>query len=144
MSQHPEVPHLALLEGSKAGDIDLLVSTFTDDAVMMPPNDTTLYGKEEIRAWWAEYFQWFQVGSYVETDHDVTVAGEQAFQRMSLSIIIVPKRRGARIRDEIRTLTVWRFDDGAWKVSHHMWNSTNPVGSGTTRYLNKIQQRKNT
>jgi hypothetical protein len=26
---------------------------------MMPPNDTALFGKEEIAEWYKEYIQWF-------------------------------------------------------------------------------------
>jgi ketosteroid isomerase-like protein len=138
-----EIPHQRVLEASRSGDMDALVNLYADDAVVMPPNDTTLYGKEEIGAWWQEYFQWFQIASSIETDRDITIADDQAFQRAVLSIVIVPKRGGARIRDEVRTLTVWRLGaGGAWKISHEIWNSTKPVGSGTSRYMTRYMQKK--
>jgi uncharacterized protein (TIGR02246 family) len=134
-----------ILEASHSGDLKDLLALFADDAVLMPPNDTTLYGKEEIGEWWKEYFQWFQVNSTIETEGDLVVAGDQAFHRSSLSIVIVPRKRGTRITDDVRTLTVWRRQaDGSWKISHQMWNSTKPVGSGTNRYMSKMVQRKNT
>ena len=34
----------ALNEAGKAGDIDPLISRYADDVIVMPPNDTTLYG----------------------------------------------------------------------------------------------------
>jgi len=34
----------ALNEAGKAGDIDALISMYADDVIVMPPNDTTLYG----------------------------------------------------------------------------------------------------
>lgn len=143
MTGPEEVPHQHVIDASRSGDVDALVSLFADDAVVMPPNDTTLYGKEEIRAWWGEYFQWFQIESSVETDCEVTMVNDQAFQRALISIVIVPRRGGSKIRDDVRTLTVWRHDDaGSWKISHQIWNSTKPVGSGTSRYMTRVMQKK--
>jgi ketosteroid isomerase-like protein len=118
---------------------------FADDAIFMPPNDTTVFGKDEIRAWWEEYFSFFRVTSSVETEREVTAAGDQVFDRAAFSVTIVPKERGPRITDDIRSLTVWKNDaaDG-WKISHQIWNSTKPVGSGTNRYMTRMLQKKRT
>src|SRR5262245_17566505 len=97
-----------VIDTSTSGDINGLAALFTDDAVVMPPNDTTLFGTEEIREWWKEYFQWFEVTSSVVTDTNLTIAGDQAFHRGSMSIVIQPKGKGEQIRDDIRSLTVWR------------------------------------
>ena len=126
-----------------SGNISALVSMFEDDAVLMPPNDTTVYGKEEIQSWWEEYFTYFRVASSVETEREVTLDGDQAYVRSSFSITIVPKQQGARILDDIRSLTVWnRRPDGNWKITHQIWNSTKPVGSGTNRYMTRMLQKK--
>ena len=132
-----------VITASTSGDLNALVAFFTDDAVVMPPNDTTLFGTEEIREWWKEYFQWFEVTSSVVTDSNLTVAGDQAFHRGSLSIVIQPKGKGEQIRDDVRSLIVWRRQtDGVWKISHQIWNSTRPVGSGTSRYISRMIQKK--
>ncbi len=143
MSNGPASPHSHVLNASLSGDVNAIVSLFTDDAVLLPPNDTTVYGKEEIRSWWEEYFTFFRVTSSVETDRELTVAGDQAFDRISFSVTIVPKEGGPRIIDDIRSLTVWRQqpDDG-WKITHQMWNSTKPVGAGTNRYMTRMLQKK--
>ena len=144
MSKAPsEIPNTQVLRASLSGDLDALLSLYADDAVVMPPNDTTLFGKEEIRYWWEEYFQFFRVTSSVETEREVTVAGNQAFERGAFSITIMPKQQGARIKDDIRSLTVWKYDTAAgWKISHQIWNSTKPVGSGTNRYMTRILAKK--
>jgi ketosteroid isomerase-like protein len=144
MSKAPEITHERILKASLSGDVEMIVSMFADDAVVMPPNDTTIFGKDEIRSWWKEYFEFFRITSSVETEREVTVAGDQAFDRASISVTIVPKERGPRILDDIRSLTVWRQQpDGNWKISHQMWNSTKPVGSGTNRYMTRMLQKKN-
>jgi ketosteroid isomerase-like protein len=144
MSDRPSVdPQQQVLKASLAGDVSLIVDMYAEDAVIMPPNDTTLYGKDEIRSWWEDYFSFFRITSVLETEREITVAGDQAFERESFSATIIPKESGARILDDIRSLSVWRREpDGGWKISHQIWNSTKPVGSGTNRYMTRMLQRK--
>jgi len=145
MSKPPTKPHEQILNASLSGDLDMITGMFADDAILMPPNDTTVFGKDEIRSWWEDYFEFFRITSSVETEREVTVAGDQAYDRASVSVTIIPKERGPTIRDDIRSLTVWRHEpDGTWKISHQIWNSTKPVGSGTNRYMTRMLQKKGT
>jgi ketosteroid isomerase-like protein len=132
-----------VLQASISGDVSPIVSMFAEDAVVMPPNDTSVYGRDEIRSWWEEYFTFFRVTSSIETECDVTLVDDQAFVRTAFSVTIVPKQQGPRILDDIRSLTVWKQDpDGVWKITHWIWNSTKPVGSGTNRYMTRMLQKK--
>ena len=145
MSDMPAGFHGLVEAAFLSGDFDDIVSHFAEEAVVMPPNDSTLYGKPEVRAWWQEYFQYFRITGSVETEREMTVAGDQVFDRHAASITIVPKQQGARIRDDIRSLTVWkRQTNGGWKITHQMWNSTKPVGSGTNRYMTRALQKRPT
>ena len=111
MSDAPEQIH----ELIQAADLEKIVSRFAEDAVVMPPNDSTLYGLAEVRAWWEEYFQYFRITSSVQTEREITVANDHMFDRTSASITIVPKESGARIQDDMRSLTIWkRQADGGW------------------------------
>lgn len=143
MSDGPKLsPHKLVLEASMSGDISELMSVFADDAVLMPPNDSVLFGPEEIAGWWKEYFRWFRLRKSVETERSLTVAGNQAFQRTVISILIEPLKKGKMIQDEARALTVWRrAAGGQWKITHQMWNSAKPVGSGTNRYISRLDQQ---
>jgi ketosteroid isomerase-like protein len=144
MSKAPtEIPHGQVLKASLSGDINALAELFADDAILLPPNDTTLYGKDEIRSWWEEYFSFFRVTSSVERERELTVDGDQAFDRTAFSVTIVPKQGGPKIVDDIQSLIVWRQDhDGSWKITHQIWNSTKPVGAGTNRYMTRMLQKK--
>lgn len=143
MSGEPkESIHKLALEASMSGDVTDLVSAFMEDAILMPPNDGTFFGAQEIGEWWKEYFKWFRIRKSVETEHDVTVAVDQAFQRSVVSVVVEPVKKGDLIQDEARVLTVWRRRSGGqWKISHMMWNSMKPVGSGTNRYISRIDQK---
>ena len=135
--------HEEVLKASLAGDPKGILDFFADDAVLMPPNDTTVFGKDEIQSWWEDYFSFFRITSVKETERDLKVVDNQAFERQSFSVTIVPKERGARILDDIRSLIVWkRQADGSWKIWNQIWNSTKPVGSGTNRYMTRMLQRK--
>ena len=81
----------AQTKAALSGDLNAMVSLFAEDAVVMPPNDSALYGKAAILAWWEEYFQYFRVTSSVETEHEQTIAGDQLFDRRAVSVTIVPK-----------------------------------------------------
>lgn len=142
-SQIPEPVNKLLLEASLSGDLAPYLSVFTDDAVVMPNNDTTIFGKAELKAWWEEYLQSFRVTSSVETEREVTVAGDNAFERHGFSVTIVPKRRGARIQDDVRTLAVWKLDaQGNWRITQQIWNSVKPVGAGTNRYMTQLLEKR--
>ena len=135
--------HEEVLKASLSHDLNLILNVFTDDAILMPPNDTTVFGKDEIRSWWEDYFSFFRITSVKETERQMTVVGNQAFDRQAFSVTIVPKERGARILDDIRSLIVWRREaDGTWRIAQQIWNSTKPVGSGTNRYMTRMLQKK--
>ena len=127
----------------KAGDIDMLLSLAADDIVWMPPNDTSLYGRAELKEWLEEYFEYFRLAAYTEPEREVIVAGEVAIERTSYMIAIVPVKGSTRIRDDGKMLTIWkRQSDGSWKIWRGIWNSIKPVGSGTNRYVARLMQKK--
>ena len=131
------------MKAFKSGDIEALVSLATDDIVCMSPNDTTVYGKDEYRAWWEEYFQYFKSVAYSEPERSVVIDGGFATEHSGYMLAIAPASGGGRIRDDGRILTIWkRQQDNSWKMWQTIWNSTNPIGSGTNRYMSRMLQRK--
>ena len=142
-----EDPILAYREkfiaAAKDGDVDALVSLVTDDVVAMSPNDTTVYGAAEYRAWWEEYFQYFRFTAFSWPQRDVIVNGDFATEHSVYMLAIVPAAGGSRIRDDGRSLTIWKRRPGdSWKIWQTIWNSTKPVGIGTNRYMSRLLQKK--
>src|SRR5438477_11514885 len=72
------------------GDVNTIVSLASDDIVGMSPNDTTLYGKAEWKAWWEEYFQYFRIVGLTEPDRDIAITGDFATEISGYMIAIVP------------------------------------------------------
>ena len=131
------------LDAFKAGDVDRFTSLFTDDTVVMPPNDTTLYGKAEVRAWHEDYRQYFRVVLISFPERDIAVTGDWAVERSSYTVSIAPAAGSGRIRDDGRRLVVWkRQPDASWKIWQMLWNSIKPIGIGTNRYMARLMQKK--
>jgi len=131
------------VDAFKAGDINTVISLATEDVVIMSPNDSTLYGKDEFKEWLEEYFQYFRVTAFTEPERSVLFSGDFATQCTTYMIAITPVGGRSRIRDDGRTLTIWkRQQDGAWKFWQMMWNSTKPIGIGTNRYMWRFMQKK--
>ena len=131
------------IRACKAGDIDTLVSLAADDIVVMSPNDTTVYGTAEYRAWWEEYFQYFRLTAFNEPERDVVLNGDYATEHSAYMVAILPVGGGTRIRDDGRALTIWkRQTDNSWKIWQMIWNSSKPIGSGTNRYMSRLFQNK--
>ena len=126
----------------KSGDIDVLVSTCTDDAVIMSPNDSTLYGTAEFREWLEEYVQSFRITALTEPSRQILVDGDFATEWTTYMIAIEPLAGPGRIRDDGRSLTIWKRQGGTWKIWQMMWNSEKPIGSGTNRYMWRSSQKK--
>ena len=135
--------HRSYIEALKAGDIPTILSHYCEDAVVMPPNETTLYGKVEIQEWYEDYFEHFVVGTYSVTEREVRLLADGwAVERWAQMIAIQPKKGGARIRDDGRSLVLWRHEpDGSWKMFQRMFNSIRPIGSGTSRFLSRMTRK---
>jgi ketosteroid isomerase-like protein len=144
IQEDPILPYRqAFIKAAKAGDVDGLVSLVGDDIVSMGPNDTTIYGNAEYRSWWEEYFQYFRLVAWSEPERSVVVNGDYAVEHSAYMIAVAPASGSGRIRDDGRTLTIWkRQPDDTWKMWQTIWNSTKPIGIGTNRYMSRLMQKK--
>jgi ketosteroid isomerase-like protein len=131
------------IDAAKAGDIEGMISVADDEVVIMSPNDSTLYGKNEWKEWLEEYFQYFRFTAFTEPERSIVFNGDFATECTVYMIAIAPVGGRSRIRDDGRFLTIWkRQRGGAWKMWQVMWNSTKPIGIGTNRYMWRTMQKK--
>ncbi|MFQ5962467.1 MAG: YybH family protein [Candidatus Methylomirabilales bacterium] len=125
-----------------AGDLEAYLAVFAEDAVLMPPNEPPVLGKEATRAWGQGLFSQF---SFEETmsSEEVVVAGDWGFDRGTYTIRPTPKVGGeaaegtpieqpeiGRELDYAQTgKYLWilkRQGDGSWKTARAMWSSNHP------------------
>jgi ketosteroid isomerase-like protein len=135
--------HELHLQAAKRGDVETLVSLFCENAVLMAPNETTLYGRAEVREWFEEYYQSFQITTLAVTEREVELCDNWAVERHSYTIAITPVAGGERIRDDSRWFAVWKKEsDGLWRMHQVMFNSIRPIGSGTSRFISRLSHRQ--
>jgi uncharacterized protein (TIGR02246 family) len=107
---------------SISGDIDKLVSFFTDNAVHIPPNEPARIGKEAIRSWFQQLHDLFTM-EQEGTLEDVQVSGDLAFTRGAGTIIFTPKAGGESLKVKDHWVTIYRKQsDGTWKCICNIWS----------------------
>ena len=110
-----------------AGDIDGCLSCWSDEGVLMPPNEPSVIGKEALRTWYREAFDQVSIEAKFEYEQ-AEEAGGWIFARGNYSATITPKAGGDPVYDKGKVLEVIkRGDDGSWKCACHMWSSDNPL-----------------
>lgn len=136
--------HEQFLEGCRSGSVDDIMQLLSEDCVWMPTNETSLYGRDEVREWFDEYYRDFRITALNQTERDVTMMGSDwAAERWAYTVAIVPVKGGDRIRDDGRFLFLWnRNSQGQWKIAQFIFNSIRPIGSGTSRFMVRMMDRR--
>lgn len=106
-------------------NINMLMDLYTDDAIAMPPNAPTIYGKEAIRTW----YQYIEENIYDITypADEVQVFGYWAFRRGTFKGTW--KAKGGEesgVSNNKGLLLLRKQSDGSWKISHAIFNSNQP------------------
>jgi uncharacterized protein (TIGR02246 family) len=99
-----------------AGDIEKLVSFFTDDAVRIPANGPALIGKGAIRDSFQRQFKLYSV-EQKNTVEDVRVSGELGFFRGTWTSLVTFKDTGdTRNMNGSFVVIIQKQLDGSWKT----------------------------
>lgn len=106
-----------------AGDVEKLVSFFTDDALRVPANEQALVGKEAIRKDFQLLFDQFTVEQKSVLE-DVRVSGHLAYFRGSWTTINTPKAGGEPIELNGNYVSInQKQSDGTWKTIFNSWST---------------------
>jgi len=115
-----------------SGDISTLEKVYTADIKLMPPNEQAVTGTEKIRSWAENMYSMISVqGEY--TSSDLTLAGDLAFERLTMNLTITPVDGGESIMETGKCIHIYkRQTDGSWKIAQDIWNMDNPAGPQTS------------
>jgi len=110
-----------------AGDVDQMRGCFADDLVMMGPNEPAVTGADSVASLMRAFHDGFAV--QVEYDSEEIVAfGDWGFDRGTERYTLTPKAGGTPIQATGKYLYVYhRQEDGSWKQSRVIWNSSDPL-----------------
>lgn len=108
------------------GDAELYLSSFTEDAVVMPPGSPAAMGKEELRPIIEGWFGLFDL-EFPYTVEKVEVLGDWAFARSSWQYSMTPKEGGETTISDGKMLDIFkRQADGSWKFYIQCYNFDAP------------------
>jgi len=111
---------------ARAGNVDGMMATYADDAVLMAPNYPAFRGRDAIRQFWSGFVGAGQVDAAVEAD-SVMQSGDLATELGHYRLKIVPKGGGAPIEDNGKYILVWRKSGGQWRAVADIFNSDRPL-----------------
>jgi ketosteroid isomerase-like protein len=113
---------------AEAGTHEGHVKYFTDDAVVLAPNEAAITGKENISKMLGEMhaIPGFKV-SWKTQSAQVAASGEMGYS-MGRYDFAMSDSTGSPVKDHGNYLTIWKKqDDGSWKVTVDMFNSELPA-----------------
>ena len=117
-------------EGSAffGGDVDGLVSLFTSDAVIMPPDAPAVFGEAAIRTWAQSLADQFTIsGEY--TGSEIDVIGDWAVERYTANLGIAVAGDDP-VPESMKGIHIYRRQaDGSWLITQDVWNADEPAPS---------------
>lgn len=116
------------LKGYNSGDVDTVVSLYSEDAVLLPPGASSAHGRTAIRAFFEKDMAAsakdgikFSLGA----KPDGGVSGDMGWSSGTYTV----KDKSGRVVDTGKYLSVSRKKDGKWLYVRDTWNSDGPPAS---------------
>ena len=114
----------AWLQAHQTNDWGAVAAMYTEDAVLMPPNQPEIRGRDDIRTWFEEN----ESGNRIELEYvEIDGCGDVAYVRGKYRMTI-PVEGGEPIVDVGKLLEIRRRSaDGSWLVARDMFSSDLPL-----------------
>ncbi|MFC5539903.1 YybH family protein [Rhodocytophaga aerolata] len=113
----------ALRNSNAAG----IAAHFTEDAILMAPDQPALIGRTAVAAYYQALFDSYTPALKSEYE-EVEVAGDLAYGRGMAEVVLTPKQGGEALKSTAKYLNILkRQSDGSWKTTHDIWNSNEPA-----------------
>lgn len=108
---------------AQARDLEALMASYADDAVVLPPDAPPLRGKAAIRPYIAEVLAipGFSI-RWTVTDAELSKAGDMGYVTED-TFATFPDGSGGTASSQGKSVTVWRrAPDGSWLCVVDIWN----------------------
>ena len=112
-----------------AKDVDAMAALLADDAILMPPNEPAIVGKEAIKARAASAFELgMEASEFTITSVEIDGVDGLAFDRGTWSWTGVPPGMTEPMTDTGKYVHILRRqEDGSWLIAVDIWNSDTPL-----------------
>jgi uncharacterized protein (TIGR02246 family) len=122
MRQAVEASNAKFCEAFNAGDAAALAAMYTEDAIVMPPNQEMAQGTNALQQTFGGFFS-MGAANLALTTSDVMGSGDLVVETGKYNIALP-----GGIQDSGKYLVVWKkAADGSWKLHRDIWNSSLPL-----------------
>ncbi|MGH9866965.1 MAG: YybH family protein [Candidatus Polarisedimenticolia bacterium] len=113
---------------ASTGDVDRIVSYWTNDAIVLPPGAPAIVGKQAIRAFVADSLKMPGFSITWQSEQAVIAAGHDMGYMVGTNKVTMPGADGRTVDMAGKAVTVWRKEsDGAWRCVLDIWNAVPPA-----------------
>ena len=114
-------------KASLKGDVETLLSLFTDDGILIPASGDIVQGKEALRNMLLQDLELQRDYSVIEYKHDfreIKITGEYAYEWGFYCGISKSKKDGSEIKGSGKLMRILRQQkDRNWKVARSIWTA---------------------
>ncbi len=116
---------VAYHEAAVAKDWDAVAEFYTEDAMIMPPNQPVVQGRAAIAGWYASFPPVTEVELRIV---EIDGRGDLAYARGTYVLTIAVEGVSEPITDRGKNLAIWRKQvDGSWQMAIDTFNSDVPL-----------------
>ncbi len=108
-----------------------LAEFYTEDAMLIPPDEPIIKGKQAIAEWYERQFKKAQpIENPTVTIEEIEVFGNLAFNRGNFILKFEGETADKPVILNLRFITIWRKQpDGSWRFYRDIWNTNAPPAS---------------
>ena len=112
----------AFSAANNARDLNAVMALYADDAVLLPPDEKAVSGRESIRPRFQSLFNQFNPELSISHD-EIMTDGDWAFARGKTTGKMTPRNGGADGTVDYKYLMILRRQpDGTWRIARLMWS----------------------
>ena len=113
-------------EGIRRGDSSAVGSLYTEDAILMPPNNDMIRGRRGTEGFWSAAIK-MGVRDAVLKTVELDQVGDDVHEIGNYALMIKPEGKRA-FEDRGKYIAIWKRDEeGTWKLHRDIWNSSLPA-----------------
>jgi len=107
------------IEAFNAHNADALASLYSEDAVLLPPNEPAVFGRDAIRATNKELLADEGIGMELE-DLEINIVGDLGYKAGRYRMY----SKDGGLLDRGKYIEIWKKTDGQWLIHRDIWNSS--------------------